>query len=155
MARKRKTTRRKTSRPRRRMSGVGKLDAGSILQMVGGIAGGTLIAGLINKNLLSTQNELIQAVVPVALGIATPMFVKSDLGKMAGAGMVAYGTTKLLAKYKLAGVGADFIDLPVAVSGDDDLSVIAGDDDFAMAGDDDFAMAGDDNLSVIAGYDFE
>jgi len=154
MARKRKTTRRKTSRPRRRMSGVGKLDAGSILQMVGGIAGGTLVAGLINKNLLSTQNELIQAVVPVALGIATPMFVKSDLGKMAGAGMVAYGTTKLLAKYKLAGVGADFIDLPVAVSGDD-LSVIAGDDDFAMAGDDDFAMAGDDNLSVIAGYDFE
>ena len=155
MARKRKTTRRKTSRPRRRMSGVGKLDAGSILQMVGGIAGGTLVAGLINKNFLSTQNELIQAVVPVALGIATPMFVKSDLGKMAGAGMVAYGTTKLLAKYKLAGVGADFIDLPVAVSGDDDLSVIAGDDDFAMAGDDDFAMAGDDNLSVIAGYDFE
>lgn len=152
MARKRKSTRRKTSRPRRRMSGVGKLNTGSILQTIGGIAAGTLAAGLISKKLLGSQNELIQTLVPVALGIATPMFVKSELGKMAGAGMVAYGTTKFLAKYSLAGVGQDFIDLPVAVSGDD-LSVIAGDDDFAMAGDDDFAMAGDDNLSVLAGYD--
>jgi hypothetical protein len=155
MARKRKTTRRKTSRPRRRMSGVGKLNAGNILGTIGGIAAGTLAAGLISKKLLGSQNELIQTLVPVALGIATPMFVKSNLGTMAGAGMIAYGTTKFLAKYSLAGVGADYIDLPVAVSGDDNLSVIAGDDDFAMAGDDDFAMAGDDNLSVIAGYDFE
>jgi hypothetical protein len=152
MARKRKTTRRKTTSRRRRMSGVGKLNAGSILQTIGGIAAGTLAAGLISKKLLGSQNELIQTLVPVALGIATPMFMKSELGKMAGAGMVAYGTTKFLAKYSLAGVGADYIDLPVAVSGDD-LSVIAGDDDFAMAGDDDYAMAGDDNLSVIAGYD--
>ena len=145
MARKRKTTRRKTTSRRRRMSGVGKLNAGSILQTIGGIAGGTLVAGLISKKLLGSQNELVQTLVPVALGIATPMFMKSELGKMAGAGMVAYGTTKFLAKYSLAGVGADYIDLPVAVSGDDNLSVIAGDDDYAMAG--------DDNLSVIAGYD--
>ena len=148
MARKRKTTRRKTSRPRRRMSGVGKLDAGSILGTIGGIAAGTLAAGLISKKLLGSQNELVQTLVPVALGIATPMFMKnSEVAKMAGAGMIAYGTTKFLAKYSLAGVGADYIDLPVAVSGDDNLSVIAGEDDFAMAG--------DDNLSVIAGYDFE
>lgn len=152
MARKRKTTRRKTSYKRRRMSGMGKLDAGSILSTVGGIAAGTLVAGLVAKKLLSTQNELVQAIVPVAAGIATPMFVKSSFGQMAGAGMVGYGVSRLLAKYNLAGVGEiDTIDVPMAISGDD-LSVIAGDDDFAMAGDDDFAMAGDD-ISVLAGLE--
>ena len=150
MARKRKTTRRKSSYKRRRVSGMGKLDAGSILSTVGGIAAGTLVAGLLTKKLLSTQNELVQAIVPVAAGIATPMFVKSNLGQMAGAGMVGYGVAKLLAKYNLAGVGEiDTIDVPMSVGGDD-LSVIAGDDDYAMAGDDDFAMAGDD-ISVLAG----
>jgi hypothetical protein len=152
MARKRKTTRRKTSYKRRRMSGMGKLDAGNILSTVGGIAAGTLVAGLLVKKLLSTQNELVQAIVPVAAGIATPMFVKSNLGTYAGAGMVGYGVSKLLAKYNLAGVGEiDTIDVPMAISGDD-LSVIAGDDDYAMAGDDDFAMAGDD-ISVLAGLE--
>lgn len=150
MARKRKTTRRKTSHKRRRMSGMGKLDAGSILSTVGGIAAGTLVAGLLTKKLLSSQNELVQAIVPVAAGIATPMFVKSNLGQMAGAGMVGYGVAKLLAKYNLAGVGeVDTIDVPMSIAGDD-LSVIAGDDDYAMAGDDDFAMAGDE-ISVLAG----
>jgi hypothetical protein len=152
MARKRKTIRRKTTPKRRRMSGMGKLDAGNILSTVGGIAAGTLVAGLLVKKLLSTQNELVQAIVPVAAGIATPMFVKTNLGQMAGAGMVGYGVAKLLAKYNLAGVGEiDTIDVPMAISGDD-LSVIAGDDDYAMAGDDDYAMAGDD-ISVLAGLE--
>jgi hypothetical protein len=94
---------------------------------------------------------MIQAVVPVALGIATPMFVKSEFGKFAGAGMISVGAVKLLAKFGLAGVGEDTMDIPVQIAGDDMLSVIAGDDDFAMAGDD-FAMAGDD-LSVLAGIE--
>jgi hypothetical protein len=153
MARKRKTTRRKTTHRRRKMSGMGKLDAGNILSTVGGIAAGTLVAGLLVKKLLSTQNELVQAIVPVAAGIATPMFVKSNLGQMAGAGMVGYGVAKLLAKYNLAGVGeVDTIDVPMSISGDDNLSVISGDDDYAMAGYDDFAMAGDD-ISVLAGLE--
>jgi len=152
MARKRKTIRRKTTSKRRRMSGMGKLDAGNILSTVGGIAAGTLVAGLLVKKLLSTQNELVQAIVPVAAGIATPMFVKSNLGTYAGAGMVGYGVARLLAKYNLAGVGEiDTIDVPMSISGDD-LSVIAGDDDYAMAGDDDYAMAGDD-ISVLAGLE--
>lgn len=94
---------------------------------------------------------MIQAIVPVALGVATPMFVKSEFGKFAGAGMISVGAVKLLAKYGLAGIGEDTMDIPVRIAGDD-LSVIAGEDDFAMAGDD-FAMAGDDNLSVLAGFE--
>jgi hypothetical protein len=133
------------------MSGVGKLNTGTIISSVGGVLVGTAVAGIIAKKFLSSQSEMIQAIVPVALGVATPMFVKSEFGKFAGAGMISVGAVKLLAKYGLAGIGEDTMDIPVRIAGDD-LSVIAGDDDFAMAGDD-FAMAGDDNLSVLAGFE--
>jgi hypothetical protein len=151
MARKRKTSRKAPRRRSRRMSGVGKLSTGAIVSSVGGVLVGTAIAGILTKKLLSSQSEMIQAVVPVALGVATPMFIKSEFGKFAGAGMISVGAVKLLAKYGLAGIGEDTMDIPVRIAGDD-LSVIAGDDDFAMAGDD-FAMAGDDNLSVLAGFE--
>ena len=149
MSRRRKTTKRKTHR-RRRMSGMGKLSTGHILSSVGGVIAGTVVAGLVTKKLLASQSEMVQAIVPVALGVATPMFVKSEFGKFAGAGMISVGAVKLLAKYGLAGIGEDTMDIPVQIAGDD-LSVIAG-DDFAMAGDD-YAMAGDDNLSVLAGIE--
>lgn len=150
MSRRRKTTKRKTYRKSRRMSGMGKLSAGNILSSVGGVIAGTVVAGLVTKKLLASQSEMVQAIVPVALGVATPMFVKSEFGKFAGAGMISVGAVKLLAKYGLAGIGEDTMDIPVQIAGDD-LSVIAGDDDFAMAGD--YAMAGDDNLSVLAGIE--
>lgn len=151
MSRRRKTTKRKTTRRSRRMSGMGKLSAGAILSSVGGVLAGTLVASIVTKKLLSNASEEIQAIVPVALGVATPMFLKTEFGKFAGAGMISVGAVKLLAKYKLAGVGDDTMDIPVQIAGDDMLSVIAGEDDFAMAGDD-FAMAGDD-LSVLAGIE--
>lgn len=151
MARSRKTKKTSYRRKSRRMSGVGKLSTGAILSSVGGVIAGTVVAGLLTKKLLSSQSEMVQAIVPVALGVATPMFVKSEFGKFAGAGMISVGAVKLLAKFGLAGVGEDTMDIPVQIAGDDMLSVIAGDDDFAMAGDD-FAMAGDD-LSVLAGIE--
>jgi len=148
-SRRKKTTSRRKSR---RMSGMGKLNAGSMLTTIGGVLVGTAAAGFIAKKFLAKQNETIQAVVPIALGIATPMFLKSDLGKYAGAGMVAVGGLKLFQKFGIAGIGETDVMLPVAINGDDDLSVLAG-DDFAMAGEDDFAMAGDDDISVLAGLD--
>lgn len=146
MRHKRKTHK-KTTHRRRRVSGMGKLSAGNIMSSVGGVVVGTVVAGLVTKKLLGSQSEMIQAVVPVALGIATPMFVKSEFGKFAGAGMISVGAVKLLAKYGLAGIGEDTMDIPVRIAGDDNLSVIAGDDDYAMAG--------DDNLSVLAGIEEE
>lgn len=149
MSRRRKTTKRKSTR--RRMSGMGKLSAGSMLSTIGGVLVGTAAAGFIAKRFLSAQNETIQSIVPIALGIATPMFVKSELGKYAGAGMIAVGGLKLFQKFGIAGIGETDVMLPVAINGDDNLSVLAG-DDYAMAGDD-FAMAGDDDISVLAGLD--
>jgi hypothetical protein len=151
MARRKRTSRKTSRRRTRRVSGIGKLNTGAIVSSVGGVLVGTAVAGILTKKLLASQSEMIQAIVPVALGVATPMFVKSEFGKFAGAGMISVGAVKLLAKYGLAGIGEDTMDIPVRIAGDD-LSVIAGEDDFAMAGDD-FAMAGDDNLSVLAGFE--
>jgi hypothetical protein len=123
-----------------------------MLVSIGGVLAGVVAAGYINKLALKSQSATIQAIVPIAAGIALPMFVKSELGKFAGAGMIAYGGSKFLAS---AGLGATEDDMSVTISGDD-LSVIAGDDNFAMAGDEEFAMAGDygdSGISVLAGTD--
>jgi hypothetical protein len=147
MAKRRKTTKRRSSR-----RSVGALKSGNMLVSIGGVLAGVVAAGYINKLALKSQSATIQAIVPIAAGIALPMFVKSELGKFAGAGMIAYGGSKFLAS---AGLGATEDDMSVTISGDD-LSVIAGDDNFAMAGDDNFAMAGeygDSGISVLAGTD--
>jgi hypothetical protein len=147
MAKRRKTTKRRSSR-----RSVGALKSGNMLVSIGGVLAGVVAAGYINKLALKNQSATIQAIVPIAAGIAFPMFVKSELGKFAGAGMIAYGGSKFLAS---AGLGATEDDMSVTISGDD-LSVIAGDDNFAMAGDEEFAMAGDygdSGISVLAGTD--
>jgi len=147
MAKRRKTTKRRSSR-----RSVGALKSGNMLMSIGGVLAGVVAAGYINKLALKNQSSTIQSIVPIAAGIALPMFVKSELGKFAGAGMIAYGGSKFLAS---AGLGAMEDDMSVTISGDD-LSVIAGDDNFAMAGDDNFAMAGDygdSGISVLAGTD--
>jgi hypothetical protein len=147
MAKRRKTTKRRSSR-----RSVGALKSGNMLVSIGGVLAGVVAAGYINKLALKSQSATIQAIVPIAAGIALPMFVKSELGKFAGAGMIAYGGSKFLAS---AGLGATEDDMSVTISGDD-LSVIAGDDNFAMAGEEEFAMAGeygDSGISVLAGTD--
>jgi hypothetical protein len=147
MAKRRKTTKRRSSR-----RSVGALKSGNMLVSIGGVLAGVVAAGYINKLALKNQSATIQSIVPIAAGIALPMFVKSELGKFAGAGMIAYGGSKFLAS---AGLGATEDDMSVTISGDD-LSVIAGDDNFAMAGDEEFAMAGeygDSGISVLAGTD--
>ena len=136
---------------KRRSHSVGKISAGGAVNAVLGVAIGVAGAGLVTTKVLGSQSDTIKTVAALGLGIITPMFWKSELGKFAGAGMVAYGISKPLAKFGIAGVGADTYEIPVTVSGSD-MSLIAGADDFAMAGDEDFAM-GYDDVSVIAGMD--
>lgn len=140
-----------TSRKSRRSRSVGKISAGGAVNAILGVGLGVAGAGLITTKVLGSQSDTIKTVAALGLGILTPMFWKSELGKFAGAGMVAYGITKPLAKFGIAGVGAETFEIPVTVAGSD-MSLIAGGDDFAMAGDDDFAM-GYDDVSVIAGMD--
>lgn len=154
----RKTTRKKTTRRRSSKRGMGAINVQSTLMTIGGVLGGVAIAGYLNKTVLSTMNSKVQIGAPIGLGAVMPMLLKSDLGKNLGLGMIAYGGSKLLASFGVAGIGEDTDTFQIS---GDDLSVVAG-DDFAMAGDDDFSvMAGDesefamagDEISVLAGID--
>ncbi len=148
---------RKTHKPktrRRRVSGVGAINATNLIQTIGATLAGVAAAGYLNKLALSGRSNLIQAAVPIGIGVFLPKFLKGQAGQFAGAGFVAYGGSKFLQNMGLAGLG-ESMDIPVMISGDGDVSVIAGpdDDQFAMAGDynDQFAMAGNYPVSALAG----
>lgn len=136
--------RKKTAHHKRRRSRVGAVPKGSIMSSVGLIAGA--VAGrLVAKKVLPNMDEKIKNVGVVAVGFLLPKFMKSEMGKSIGSGMIAAGGLGLVGSFLPAISGVDdMIEFPVQVSGvDDGLSVIAGDD----------VMAGDDSLSVLAGID--
>jgi len=142
----RKSTKKTTRRRSTRRRGIGAVNIASSLTSVAGILGGVALAGYANKLLLSRQSQMVQKIAPIALGIITPMVVKSELGRNLGNGMIAYGGAKVLQGFGLAGDDTEEISI-----GADDLSIIAG-DEYAMAGEDGYAMAGD-NLAVLAGLE--
>ncbi len=144
----RKSTKKTTRRRSTRRRGIGAINIASSLTSVAGILGGVALAGYANKLLLSKQSRTIQNFGPIALGILTPMVVKSELGRNLGNGMIAYGGAKVLQGFGLAG---DEMTEEISI-GADDLSVIAGEDGYALAGEDGYAMAGD-NLAVLAGLE--
>lgn len=139
MARKRKKTMHKKRRSR--VGAIGK--GGSLMSSIGIIAGA--VAGrLVVKSVLPSMDEKIKNVGVLALGFVLPKFVKSDMGKSIGNGMIAAGGVGLVSSFLPAIAGVDdMIEFPVQVSGiDDGISVIAGED----------VMAGDD-LSILAGME--
>lgn len=139
----------KTSR--RRRGRVGAIPKGSIMSSVGVIAGA--VAGrLVAQKALPNVDEKIKNAGVVALGILLPNFMKNDLGKSLGTGMVAAGGLGLVGSFLPAIAGTDdMIEFPVQVGEiDDNISVIAGSDD-VMAGSDD-VMAGDE-ISLMSGDD--
>jgi len=141
MAKRKKT---KSYRRRRSMGAVG----GGMLQKIGGIAAGAIVAQFVDKALPDTMNEKLKAAVPLAAGIFPPKVLKGALGESLGACMVAAGAMNLAKQFNIGGVGEDQLLLPVSVGAtEDSLSVIAGNDNYAMAG------AGEDDLSVIAGME--
>ena len=148
---KRRTHHKKTTHRRKHHRSVsGFKGMGGTLMNAVYVVGGVAAAGLVVTKVLSSQNETIKTFAPLALGVVLPMVIKSDLGKFAGLGMIAYTGTKLLSKAGIAGMGADTYEIPVSVAGD--MSLVAGPDDFAIAGDDEYAM-GYDDISVLAGMD--
>lgn len=145
MARKRHH-KRKISGVSRRKHAISGIDTTSIL----GVVGGAVIAGYLNKIVPATVNDKLLAGGKVALGIALPMFIKSNKSLISGlgAGMIAVGSVDLLKSF--GALSGDF-DIPV-INGD----VLAGDID-EMNGDlpivNGDVLAGDDDM--ISGYDEE
>ena len=106
-----KKSHRKHSR-RRKMSGIG----GSVAS-VAYIAGGAILAQVITQKFVapmttsqtSTTQGLIAGAVPIALGMLTPKFIKSDVGAKLGAGMIAAGGLNLVKTTGLiSGIGANY-----------------------------------------------
>ena len=141
-------------RKKRKMSGVRRrrsrsmagVDTTSIL----GIVAGAVAAGYLNKIVPATFNDKLLAGGKVALGVALPMFIKSNKSLVGGigAGMVAVGSVDLLKSF--GALSGDF-DIPVingdVLAGDmDDMSgdmpVINGD---VLAGDEDFMGFNDED----------
>ena len=138
MARRRKSTKRRTSR--RRMGAVGKANIQAALGIIAGAVIGKKVAGFI-----PVGDERIKNAAVVGIGLAFPMILKGELGKAIGNGMIAAGGAGLVGGLIPAlGQMDDTMTFPVTVGEiPDNISVIAGDDS---------VMAGD-NLSVLAGYD--
>ena len=139
MARRRKSTKRRTSR--RRMGAIGKkANIAAALGIIAGAVIGKKVAGFI-----PVGDERIKNAAVVGIGLAFPMILKGDMGKAIGNGMIAAGGAGLVGQLVPAlGQMDDTMTFPVTVGEvPDNISVIAGDDS---------VMAGDD-LSVLAGYD--
>ena len=152
----RKKSHKKTHR-RRRMSGVSKMSVTNIATTVGGALVGVAAAGYVNKLLFAktadaSKKQMYTTILPIALGVATPMMFKGKKwAEYAGAGMIAYGGSKFLAKQGLIGA-TDDDSFQVSVGAND--FAMAGDDNVStVAGDDDYAMSGDDVVSTLAGLD--
>jgi len=138
MARRRKSTKRRSSR--RRMGAVGKANFQAALGIIAGAVIGKKVAGFI-----PVGDERIKNAAVVGIGLAFPMLLKGDFGKAIGNGMIAAGGAGLVGSLIPAlGQMDDTMTFPVTVGEiPDNISVIAGSDD---------VMAGDD-LSVLAGME--
>ena len=138
MARRRKSTKRRTSR--RRMGAVGKANIQAALGIIAGAVIGKKVAGFI-----PVGDERIKNAAVLGIGLAFPMILKGEMGKAIGNGMIAAGGAGLVGSFVPAlGAMDDTMMFPVTVGEvPDNLSVIAGDDQ---------VLAGDD-ISVLAGME--
>ena len=138
MARRRRSTKRRSSR--RRMGAVGKANIQAALGIIAGAVIGKKVAGFI-----PIGDDRIKNAAVLGIGLAFPMILKGDLGKAIGNGMIAAGGAGLVGGLIPAlGQMDDTMTFPVTVGEiPDNISVIAGDDT---------VMAGDD-LSVLAGME--
>jgi hypothetical protein len=133
---KRKHTTKKRHHRRRKMSGI---NAGELVTNIAGVAVGAAAAGFITSKVLGSQSDTIKAVAAIGLGVATPIFMKSPIGKAAGSGMIAVGVINLLKKSGfVSGLGDDGVEVTLG-----DIPVVSGVD----------VMAGMDDMPVVSGVD--
>jgi hypothetical protein len=146
----RKKSKKVQYRRRRRMSGTstGK----NVLMTVAGIAGGAVIARVLATTIGSKFDSKLVSAGQVVAGILVPNYLKSDLGKNLGAGMIAVGGLSLAQSTGIiSGIGAAAEDFTVSMfSNSDRLQTVAGFDygqSFSGIG------AGSSDLDVIAGIE--
>lgn len=113
MARRKHHAKKKVTHRRRshRMSGV-KGGIMSAVTVIAGAVAAQLLSKSVDKMIPATTaagtRSLIDGAAPIALGLILPRFIKSELGKNLGTGMIAVGGLKLVSSQvsALAGMGA-------------------------------------------------
>jgi len=134
---KRRSTKKRYSR-RRRSSGMSGVK-GNITFIATSVAG-AVIGKMVQSKLSDKVNPKILAGGQIALGLFLPKFIKSEIGKGLGTGMVVNGGVTMLQQFNvLSGMG------------EYDMTYV----DDSMSGDDLNVIAGDDNLSIVAGDDMD
>lgn len=147
----RKKSKKVQYRRRRKMSGTGT--GKGMLMTVAGIAGGAVVARVLANTLGSKVDSKYIAAGQVVAGVLLPKYLKSDLGKNLGAGMIAVGGLSLAQSTGvISGIGqaaSEFMN-PLFSTNSDRLQTIAGTDyGYAFNG----IGAGSSDLDVIAGIE--
>lgn len=133
------------------MSGV----KGNVTFIATSVAG-AVIGKFVQNKFSDKVNPKILAGGQIALGLFLPKFIKSDIGKGLGTGMIVNGGVTMLQEFNvLSGLGQyDMSYVDDSMSGDDNLNVIAGDDLSIVAGDDMDDMGYMDE-GIMSGEDFD
>jgi hypothetical protein len=118
MARRKSHAKKRHHTKRRRHSAMHGI--GGSVASVAYIAGGAVLATIINQKLVSpmldksatmsaSTKNIITGALPIALGIFTPKFVKGATGANLGSGMIAVGAMNLVKTTGLiSGIGANY-----------------------------------------------
>ena len=92
MARRKKASKKRVSRRRsKRMGAAGSTLTNVLFTIAGGVAA-RFVSNTINGTKLNeSYKKYVASVAPIAVGLFLPKFIKSDMGKALGTGMIAVG----------------------------------------------------------------
>ena len=92
MARRKKHHAKKHSRRRsKRMGAAGSTLTNALFTIAGGVAARFVSNTINGTSLNDSYKKYVASVAPIAVGIFLPKFIKSDMGKSLGTGMIAVG----------------------------------------------------------------
>lgn len=122
MARKKRTAKKRTTRRRSRVSGIGNVKGiGTMLTNAALATGGYVAATMLGK-FVPGSNNLLKGGAKIAAGVATGTFIKGNAGQALALGMAIAGVvdvTKQFAPDLISGIGEEPV---LLISGVDDIS---------------------------------
>ena len=92
MARRKKTSKKRVTRRRsKRMGAASSTLTNALFTIAGGVAARFVSNTINGTSLNDSYKKYVASVAPIAVGIFLPKFIKSDMGKALGTGMIAVG----------------------------------------------------------------
>jgi hypothetical protein len=115
MARRKKTSKKRVTRRRSKRMGAVNMAGGltsALFTIAGGVAARFVSNTINGTNLDASYKGYVAAAAPIAVGLFLPKFLKNDMGKALGTGMIAVGGLELV---QSTGVlkGIDGMEMPM------------------------------------------